>query len=478
MKVWFAASEAVPLVKSGGLADVVGALPKALGKLGAEVTVLLPKYGAIPKEIADQATFLEHFNVSLGWRLQYCGLFEVTLDGVRFLLIDNEYFFHRHYLYGYGEEEIERYAFFNFAVLEVLARSAKDKLPDILHCHDWQTGLIPMLLRTRYSHYPALRHIRTVFTIHNLQYQGVFSREKLKDVLSAGDDLFTEDGIEFYGDGNCMKAGLRYADKLTTVSPTYAREIQTWEYGEKLDGVLRMRSWDLWGIVNGIDTESYDPMTDPNVKTPYRHSLAKKRQNKLALQREIGFEENADRPLIGIVSRMVDQKGFDLIAEALPALMEEDLALVILGSGDPKFEQLFRQAIDRYPGRLYVWFGFNEGFARRIYAGADMFLMPSRFEPCGLSQLISLRYRTVPIVRETGGLRDTIEAYNEFAGTGNGFSFGPASAHDLIYTVRRALSFYRRPEEWEKIVGNGAKKDYGWERSAKEYNRLYRELAN
>jgi starch synthase len=274
-----------------------------------------------------------------------------------------------------------------------------------------------------------------------------------------------------------MKAGLRYADRITTVSPTYAREIQSAEYGEKLDGVLRQRAGDLRGILNGIDTESYDPMTDEHLAARYRHSLAKKRLNKAALQRELGLPEDESVPLLGVVSRLVGQKGFDLIGEALPALMEEPLQLVVLGSGDPHFEGMLREAIGRYPDKLRVWFGFNEGLARRIYAASDMFLMPSRFEPCGLSQLIALRYRTVPIVRETGGLIDTVSAYNEYTGEGNGFSFGPASAHDLLYTVRRALAFYRDETAWARIVANGAKRDYGWESSAREYDRLYRELA-
>lgn len=478
MKVWFAASEAAPLVKSGGLADVVGALPKALAKRGIEVTVVLPKYGEIPARIADEAVYRGSFDVSLGWRRQYCGLLETRVDGVNYLLVDNEYFFKRGYLYGYGEEEAERFVFFGFAVVEAMFRMGLEELPDIVHCHDWQTGVVPMLLRTRYSHVPAFKKIRTVFTIHNLQYQGVFSRGRLQDLLSAGDELFTEDGMEFYGAGSCMKAGLRFADKLTTVSPTYAREIQTPEYGEKLDGVLRQRAGDLSGIVNGIDTDAYDPMTDPHLAVNYRSSLAKKRRNKTALQEEFGLPVDEATPVIGIVSRLAWQKGFDLVGEALPGLMAERLQLIVLGTGDPHLEGMLRDAGERFRGRLFVWFGFNEGLARRIYAASDMFLMPSRFEPCGLSQLISLRYRTVPIVRETGGLRDTVQPYNEYTGEGTGFSFGPASAHDLLFTVRRALSFYGDPAAWERIVDNGAKRDVGWEASAREYEKLYRELAN
>lgn len=474
MNVWFAASEAAPLVKTGGLADVVGALPKSLAKRGVEVTVVLPKYGQISAAFTEAAARRGVFHVTLGWRSQYCGLEEVTVDGVRYLLIDNEFYFKREGLYGYGDEA-ERFAFFCFAFMEALGRA--ERLPDVIHCHDWQTGLIPFLLRTRYSYMPGYPDIRTVFTIHNLMYQGVFSREQLQDLLAVGDELFTEDGLEFYGAGSCMKAGLLYADKLTTVSPTYANEIQTLEYGEKLDGVLRLRAGDLRGIVNGIDTDSYDPMNDVHLKVPFRNSLAKKRANKLAIQEELGLPVEEDVPLIGIVSRLVGQKGFDLIGEALPALMEENMQLVALGSGEPGYEDMLRDACVRYPGRIAVWFGFNEGLARRIYAASDMFLMPSRFEPCGLSQLISLRYRTVPIVRETGGLRDTVQPYNEFTGEGNGFTFGPASAHDLLVTVRRALSFYNDPDVWKQIVLNGTKKDCGWDASSKEYHHLYRELA-
>jgi len=478
MKVWFAASEAAPLVKSGGLADVVGALPKELAKRGIDVTVILPKYGEIPDAFTEAAAYKGSFEVTLGWRRPYCGLLETYADGMRFLLVDNEYFFKRGYLYGYGDEEAERFVFFGFAVLETLFRLGRDELPDIVHCHDWQTGIIPMLLRTRYSHVPAFRSIRAVFTIHNLQYQGVFSRDKIKELLSAGDELFTEDGLEFYGAASCMKAGLRFADKLTTVSPSYAKEIQTPEYGEKLDGVLRQRAGDLRGIVNGIDTEVYDPMRDPHLTVNYRCSLTKKRRNKKALQEEFGLPANESVPMIGIVSRIVQQKGFDLIGEALPGLMEEPVQLVVLGSGDLQLERMLYEASVRYAGKLFVWFGFNEGLARRIYAGSDMLLMPSRFEPCGLSQLIALRYRTVPIVRETGGLRDTVQAYNEFTGEGTGFSFGPASAHDLLFTVRRALAFYKKEEVWERIVNNGARRDVGWEASAREYEELYRELVH
>lgn len=475
MRVMFAASEAMPLVKTGGLADVVGALPKALAKRGVDVTVVLPKYGEIPKAIADAVSTIAVMEVQLGWRRQYCGIQEVTVEGVRFLLIDNEFYFKRGYLYGYGDEA-ERFAFFSFAVLEMLDKL--DVLPDIIHCHDWQTGLVPFLLKTRYANRPGYRDIRTVFTIHNLQYQGVFSRGLLQDLLASGDDSFTEDSLEFYGAASCMKAGLRFADKLSTVSNTYAYEIQTEAYGEKLDGVIRQRSHDLWGILNGIDTEVYDPMTDPYLAFHYRNSLTKKRQNKTALQQELGLPVDEAVPMIGIVSRLTGQKGFDLIGDIMPALMKENLQFVILGSGEPDIEAMLRKVHVTHRDKIALWFGFNEGLARRVYAASDIYLMPSRFEPCGLSQLIALRYRTVPIVRETGGLRDTVEPYNEYTGTGTGFTFGPATTHDLLYTVRRALSFYGKEEHWTKIVDNGAKKDYGWDASARLYYQLYRELVS
>ncbi|QHW34332.1 glycogen synthase GlgA [Paenibacillus rhizovicinus] len=470
MKLLFAASEAVPLVKTGGLADVAGALPKALQAKGADVRVILPKYGSIPAEYAERFETIATFTVRLGWRDQYCGLMKAEIDGIIYYVIDNEFYFKRSGLYGY-DDDAERFVFFCYAVIESLFHS--DFHPDIIHCHDWQTGLIPFLLKTRYRYEPGTRDLASVYTIHNLRYQGVFGRELLKDLLGSGDELFGSEGIEFFGAGNCMLGGLRYADKLTTVSPSYAHEIQTEYYGEKLDGLLRWRAGDLTGIVNGIDTEVFDPMNDPALETPYRGSLPRKRKNKLALQRELGLEESEHTPLIGIVSRLVDQKGFDLIEAVLEQILSEKVQLVVLGSGDWQYEQMFRKAQAKRPEQVATWFGFNDGLARRIYAGSDMYLMPSQFEPCGLSQLLALRYRSVPIVRETGGLRDTIQPYNEFTGEGNGFSFTNYNAHDLLYTVQRAIRFYQDPEAWQRLVVNGAKEDYSWTRSAKAYLSLY-----
>ncbi|WP_419873854.1 glycogen synthase GlgA [Candidatus Pristimantibacillus sp. PTI5] len=473
MNILFATSEAVPLAKTGGLADVAGALPKALNKRGVDTRVVLPKYEEIPAALIGQFEQVAHFTVSFGWRNQYCGLLRAEFDGVTYYLIDNEFYFKRRGLYGYGDDA-ERFVFFCFAVMEAVRYM--DFHPDIVHCHDWQTGLIPFLLKTRYYHDPAWAYTKSVFTIHNLKYQGLFGIDLLMDLLGVGHDMFSADSLEFHGAGSCMKGGLVYADKLTTVSGTYAEEIQTEYFGEKLDSLLRYRSGDLVGIVNGIDDELFDPMNDSSLDVPYRNSLSRKRKNKLELQRELGLPQSEDTPLIGIVSRLVEQKGFDLIMATLEELLQEDVQFVVLGAGDAKYEQFFNHIAYHYPDKFAVWIGYDDRLARRIYAGSDIFAMPSQFEPCGLSQLLALRYRSVPIVRETGGLKDTVQAYNEYTGEGNGFSFTNYNAHDYMYTVRRALALYRNQEAWKQIVSNGSNEDYSWNRSAKAYISVYSQL--
>lgn len=475
MNILFAASEAVPLVKTGGLADVTGALPLALRKLGVRTGVILPKYEEIAELHIARFETVCTFTVQLGWRKQYCGLLRAAIGGIDYYLIDNEYYFKRRGLYGYGDDA-ERFVFFSFAAVEALRYL--DVRPDILHCHDWQTALVPFLLKTRYAHDPVCRGIPTVFTIHNLKYQGVFSKELMLDLLGAGEEVFRTELLEFYGAANCMKSGLVCADKLTTVSPTYAEEIQTEWYGEKLDGLLRRRSGDLSGIVNGIDTALFDPMNDPALVAPYRHSLDEKRRNKTALQRELGLPEAENVPLIGIVSRLVEQKGFDLLAHILDEALSEPAQWAVLGAGERRYEELFREAAARRPDKIAVRLGYDDGLARRIFAGSDLYLMPSKFEPCGLSQLIALRYLSVPIVRETGGLKDTVLSYNEYTGEGNGFTFAHYNAHDLLFTIRRALKFYADPAAWGTIAANAAKRDYSWDRSAKQYLALYDELVS
>lgn len=470
MNVLFAASEAVPLAKSGGLADVASALAKSLNGLGADARVILPKYEEIPGELIRSFETVAVFNVSFGWRNQYCGVLEGEIDGVRFYLIDNEFYFKRRGLYGYGDDP-ERFVFFCTAVMEAVRHL--EWSPDIVHCHDWQTALIPYLLHTRYARDAAWSKARTVFTIHNLQYQGIMRMDLLRELIGGeGTEL------EFYGAGSCMKGGLLFADKITTVSETYAREIQTEWYGEKLDPLLRHRSADLHGIVNGIDVSLYDPMNDGSLHTPYRSSLARKRKNKLALQEELGLPRSESVPMIGIVSRLVEQKGFDLIIRVLDELLREDIQIVVLGAGEYVYEDALNRAAFYHPHRMKVWLGLNDRLARRIYAGSDMFLMPSRFEPCGLSQLLALRYGSVPIVRETGGLKDTVHPYNEYTGEGNGFSFTHYNAHDMLHTIRYALSCYGRDggKTWERIVANGAGDDYSWDRSAAAYYTIYESL--
>jgi starch synthase len=473
MNILFAASEAVPLIKTGGLADVAGALPKALAKFGADVRVVLPKYEGIPKAYTDQFQLIAEFQVSFGWRNQYCGLQKATIDGITYYLIDNEYYFRRQGIYGYGDDA-ERFVFYCFAVME--SARYMDFRPQVVHCHDWQAGLIPFLLRTRYAFDPAWAYVKSVFTVHNLMYQGLFGAELLKELTGAGDELFGWDGLAHRGGASCMKGALEFADKLTTVSPTYANEIQTAYYGEHLDDVLRYRREDLHGIVNGIDLELYDPMNDNSLHTPYRNSIGRKRKNKVDLQKELGLPESAEIPLIGIVSRLVEQKGFDLIAATLDELLQDDVQLVVLGAGDRRYEEMFLDAASKYPEKIAIWLGYSDRMARRIYAGSDIFAMPSKFEPCGISQLLALRYRSVPVVRETGGLRDTVQAYNEYTGEGNGFSFANYNAHDYLHTIRRALAFYREEEAWKKIVENGARSDYSWNVSAKAYMDVYAEL--
>ncbi|WP_314001313.1 glycogen synthase GlgA [uncultured Paenibacillus sp.] len=475
MNILFAASEAVPFAKTGGLGDVVGALPKALAAQGVTASVILPQYGETGDDAIRSFRRVASFTVKLGWRNQACNLLEGYVDGIRYYLIGNDYYYKRGTPYGY-DDEAERFAFFCFAVLEGMRYI--DEVPDIIHCHDWQTGLIPFLLKTRYRGIPPYRGIRSLFTIHNLRYQGVFSQETLCDLLGVGRDMFTMDKLEFYGGGSCMKAGLLYADKLTTVSRTYAEEIQTPELGEKLDGVIRLRSPDLTGIVNGIDIELFDPMRDPEIAYPYRTSMAKKRKNKVVLQRELGLDEAEEVPMLAIVSRLVEQKGLDLLEGAMEGLLAESLQLVVLGTGEARYEKLLSRLASQQPKRIAVRFEFDDALARRIYAGTDMYLMPSQFEPCGLSQLIALRYGAVPLVRETGGLKDTVQAYDEYTGKGTGFSFRRYNAAEFLQTVRRALALYRNAPEWQRIVDNGACENYGWSGSARDYAAVYRELAD
>ncbi|MDZ5472631.1 glycogen synthase GlgA [Bacillus sp. 31A1R] len=473
MKVLFAVSECVPFIKSGGLADVAGSLPKELKKLGTEVRVILPKYGTISEELLKTSSKIAEFTVNVGWRKQYCGIEEVTFEGVTFYLVDNEYYFKRNQLYGFFDDG-ERFAYFNRAVLESL--SHLNYFPDVIHCHDWHTGMIPFLLRVEYQSRKGYEFIRTVFTIHNLQFQGIMPQGALGDLLGLEDKYFNSDQLEFYGHINFMKAAIVAADKISTVSPTYMKEIQTDYYGEKLNGLLERRASDLEGIVNGIDDEFYNPDSDSYLTKTYNPTTLKnKRINKLDIQRRFGLPEK-DIPLMVMITRLTQQKGLDLVKCVFQEIMSEEIQFIVLGTGDPAFEDYFRTMEYHYPEQFKAYIGFDEGLAHQIYAAGDMFLMPSLFEPCGLGQMIAMRYGSIPIVRETGGLNDTVYSYDEYSGKGNGFTFTNFNAHDMLFTIRRAIKFYQQKRTWNSLVKNAMNIDHSWAQSAFKYNHLYAEI--
>ncbi len=473
MKILFAASECVPFIKTGGLADVVGALTPVLAQQGNDVRVILPLYSAIPEQYRNQMKHVCDFRVTLCWRDQYCGIESLEQNGVTFYFVDNEQYFKRSYIYGLGGDEYERFGYFARAAIDALTHL--DFQPDVIHCHDWQTGMIPALLKIQYAHYPFYQDIKTIFTIHNLQYQGVFPIKAVQDTLGLGDDLFSPDKLECYGCANYMKAGLVYSDQLTTVSPSYAEEIQTAFYGERLDGLLRARKDQLTGILNGIDVDEYAPEKDKKIYATFDpYHLGGKEYCKQELQKELGLQVDPNVPLVGIISRLSNQKGFDLIECVIRELMSTGIQMAILGVGDSKYTNLFSWAESEYPGRISTTFAMDHQLAHRIYAGSDMFLMPSQFEPCGLSQMIAMRYGSIPIVRETGGLRDTVLSYNKFTDEGNGFTFFNYNAHDMLHTVRRAVHYYRHNREiWYRLIVRGMTGDYSWYTSAQKYHKLY-----
>jgi len=476
MKILFAASECVPFVKTGGLADVIGALAPVLAKQGHDVRVIIPMYTAIPAKWQEQMTHVVDFEVQLGWRRQYAGIEMLEKDGVKWYFVDNKYYFGRPYIYGLSGDEYERFGFFCRAVLNALPLIGF--APDILHAHDWQSGMVPALLRIQYDQLPFFSNIKTVFTIHNLQYQGIFGIKEVQDVLGLGDSLWTNDKLECYGCANFMKAALVYADAITTVSPSYAEEIQTAYYGERLDGLIRARRSSTFGILNGIDMDDYNPEKDTYIDKPYSlKDLSGKAADKRALQEKLGLEVQGDVPVIGMVGRLSNQKGLDLVDYVIGNIMNLDVQLVVLGMGDSRYVNLFSWAESHYHGRVAARFTMDNALAHQIYAGADMFLMPSQFEPCGLSQMISLRYGTVPIVRETGGLRDTVLSYNEESGQGNGFTFFNYNAHDMLHTIERAVKCYSEEKKvWATLQDRGMNGDYSWDGSAGKYVELYEKV--
>lgn len=473
MNVLFAAAEGVPFIKTGGLADVVGSLPDKLKLEGVNVKVILPKHQDISHIHKDGIKLKKAFNIELGWRNQYCGLEEMIYNGIHFYFIDNEYYFKRNGLYGYNDDA-ERYAFFARAVLESIPHM--DFKPDIIHCHDWHTALISVFLKTNYKDRPLYKDIRTLFTIHNLQYQGIFSREMLQDILYIDEKYYSEEYLEYYNQVNCLKGGLVFSDLISTVSRSYGEEIQTACYGEGLDGVLKKRRDALYGIINGIDYDEYNPVWDKYIYVQYADELAKKRENKPLLQRELGLAEREDVPLVAVVSRLVSSKGFDLIGAVMDEMMSEDIQLIVLGTGEKVYEDMFRSAGEKYRGKVYANIAFSNSLAHKFYAASDIFLMPSRFEPCGLSQLIALKYGSIPVVRETGGLKDTIIPYNKYTGEGNGFSFRNYNAHEMLGVLKMAIELYHNEAVWNNIFHNAISSDFSWKNSSKEYIKLYNKL--
>ncbi len=473
MKIMFAASEVAPFVKTGGLGDVMGALPAALAAAGHDVRVFCPLYQAIGAGWRKEMTDLCHLYVQLGWRNQYCGVFSLEKDGVTYYFIDNEYYFVRKQIYGEYDDG-ERFAFFSKAVLDVLPELGWK--PDVIHTNDWQTALVPVYYNLMFAARQEYQGIKTVFTIHNIAFQGRFGRDVLEYVMGIDDAHYRSGFMVMDGDVNLMKAAILASGAVTTVSPSYAEEIQTPYYGCRLDPILRDNSYKLHGILNGIDMEAFDPATDPALCKPYT-DLAGKQVNKEALLSLCGLTGDADTPVIGMVGRLTDQKGLDLVEAVLDDILADDVRLVVLGKGDWRYEQMFLDAKRRHPDKISVSLLFSAELANQIYAGSDLFLMPSKTEPCGLAQMIALRYGTIPIVRETGGLKDTITAFVDYLGTGNGFTFYSYNAHDMLHVVREACGVYRhnRPA-WEALVKNGMESDFGWARSAEKYVEVYRSI--
>ena len=475
MQIVFASAECAPFVKTGGLGDVAGSLPAALVRAGAEVIVMVPKYATIKDEYKAQMEHFSDFYVSLGWRNEYCGLEKLEHDGVTYMFIDNERYFARDYPYGFFDDG-ERFAFFSKAITESLQHLPAGFECDILHCNDWQTALAPVFLREFYQGLPLYDRVKTVFSIHNVAFQGQFSDTVMEDILGvahipAAASQLRCDACSI----NYMLGALRYADAITTVSPTYANEIQTPEFGEGLDGVLRERSYALQGILNGIDVAGFDPATDKRIAANYTvDDRSGKAVCKAKLQEELGLEVRDDRPLMVMVTRLTRQKGMDLVMYALDRILAGGVQVAVLGTGDRDYEDGLRYFQDKYPGTMAARIEFDPALSQRMYAAADMFLMPSKFEPCGLSQIIAMRYGTLPIVRETGGLKDTVQPYNEFTGEGTGFSFSNFNGDEMGDAVFRAARlFWDNRDAWNQLVTQAMSQDFSWTRSADKYLDLY-----
>lgn len=479
LKVLYVASEAVPFVKTGGLADVAGSLPKALKKQGVDIRVVMPKYGKIDREYLDKMEHVYDGELTVSWRKKFLGIDKLVLDGVTFYFIDNQEYFYRDGFYGYGDDA-ERFSFFARAVLEIPQQ--EDFWPDVIHANDWHAALTNVYLRLHFMGDERYGKIKTIFTIHNLKYQGVFSKDVMEDILGIDWKYFNNGDFEYYDAVNFMKAAIVFSDNVTTVSRTYAEEIQYDYFGEGLDGLLRNRAADLHGIVNGLDFDLYNPETDKYLTEPFtkfnvKNAMERKIDNKAALQRQLNLPVERQTPLVAMVSRLVEPKGLDLVIRVLDELLEhEDMQFVLLGVGDKVYEDWFKELAWRHPTKVSTNIYFSDEMAQRIYAASSIFLMPSAYEPCGIGQLISMRYGSIPVVRATGGLKDTVVPYNKATQKGNGFLFPNYNAHEMMSTIKKALTLFRDFNSWKILIQNAMQSDYSWARSAKEYKALYERL--
>lgn len=475
MKVLFVTSEAVPFAKTGGLADVAYSLPKALVNLGHDVRIVMPKYKTISKEFESQFKFIKAYQVPMNWRQQYAGVFEYTYNDLTYYFIDNEQFFKRDGQYGYADDG-ERFAFFSKAVLDTVCKDIFT--PDVLHLNDWHTGPIPLLVKDPMYSGTDIAKMKTVFTIHNLKYQGYFPIDMLGDLYGLDSSYLTPDKIEIFGTINFMKAGLMYADQVTTVSKTYADEIKYPYYGERLENVIAAIGDKLSGIVNGVDYEQYNPSKDAVIFETYgvEDAVEKKRKNKMMLQRLLRLKCDPDIPMVAMVTRLVEQKGIDLLLHVIDEMVNLPVQIVVLGTGDKSYEDALKSQDSFHPEMVSANIFFDNTMASRIYASADLFLMPSLVEPCGMGQLIAMRYGAIPLVRQTGGLMDTVEPYNQFDDTGTGFGFLNANAHEMLFTLKEALAVYKQKDKWRGIVQRAMKTDVSWTVSAKDYLELYQKL--
>ena len=479
-KILFVSSEAVPYIKTGGLADVVGSLPKYFDRNEYDVRVMLPKYACMDAAFLPNLRFVCHFYVNLNWRKQYVGILESEYRGIHYYFVDNEFYFAGSSPYNNIYEDVEKFAYLSKAVLASLPYI--DYAPDVIHCHDWQTGLVPVYLHTAFGDDNFYAGIKTVFSIHNLKFQGRWRIREVIDITGLPEQIFNDKELESYGEANYLKGGVVYADAVTTVSPSYANEITTQEGGEGLHGLMNARKNVLYGILNGIDYDEFNPQTDPYIESNFssKSVLSGKKANKAALQKELGLPVRESAFVIGIVSRLTEQKGFDLVSYIMDDLVSQlDVQIVILGTGESKFENVFHHFHSQYPDKVSAYIGYSEEKAHKIYASADAFLMPSLFEPCGLSQMMSMRYGTIPIVRETGGLKDTVQAYNEYENTGTGFSFCNFNADDMKYVVEYAYHVFRdKRKAWEDMMQRAMAQDFSWNKSAGEYEKLYDSLCD